>query len=83
MEVIHPRAQHGVFWQNMHKGRLKYHLHRRLTEDIGHPKLREHISNVITLMKASSSWGGFRRLLNRSLPKLGHAYEIPFDDEDK
>lgn len=30
------------------KGRRKHQFHRRLTEDIGNSKLREHISNVIT-----------------------------------
>jgi hypothetical protein len=51
------------------KGRLKHHLHRRLTEDIGHPRLREHLSAVIALMRASDAWTDFYRLLNRALPK--------------
>ena len=67
----------------MHKGRLKYHLHRRLTEDIGHPKLIEHIASVMALMRASSSWNGFMRLLNRAFTKYGDTLEIPFDDGDE
>ena len=38
------------------KGRLKTHLHRRLTEDVGHPKLQQHLSAVTALMKASDTW---------------------------
>ena len=63
------------------KGRLKYQYHRRLTEDIGHPKLREHIASVITLMRASASWQGFKRLLERAMPKYGDTYQIPYDED--
>ncbi len=63
------------------KGKLKHHYHRLLTDDVGHPKLREHISNVITLMRASSSWKGFIKLLNKAMPRFGETYELPFDEE--
>jgi P63C domain len=36
------------------KGRLKHHLHRRLTDEVGHPKLREHLASVTTIMKLSN-----------------------------
>jgi len=51
------------------KGRRKNKLFQRLTEDIGHEKLREHLIAVITLMKASPNWATFYRLLQRALPK--------------
>lgn len=51
------------------KGRLKHHLHRRLTEDVGHPKLLQHLSAVTTLMRASDTWEQFKGMLDRSLPK--------------
>lgn len=63
------------------KGRRIHQFHRRLTEDIGHPKLKEHISNVIILMKASASWSNFYRLLQRALPKHGDTLEIPFKEK--
>jgi len=53
------------------KGHRKYRHHQWLTGDMGHPKLKEHIISVMALMRASSTWGGFMRLLNRSLPKFG------------
>ena len=53
------------------KGRRKYRYHQRLTSDIGHPALREHLASVITLMKASTSWRRFYAMLNRALPKWG------------
>jgi P63C domain len=51
------------------KGRLKHHLHRRLTEDIGHPKLLQHLSSVTALMRASDTWTQFKALVDRALPK--------------
>ncbi len=51
------------------KGRRQHKFFQRLTENYGHPKLREHLSNVITLMRASPNYKVFYRLLDRSLPK--------------
>ena len=51
------------------KGRLKTHLHRRLTEDVGHPKLQQHLSAVTALMKASDTWDQFKPMVERALPK--------------
>ncbi len=51
------------------KGRLKTHLHRRLTEEIGHPKLQQHLSAVTALMKASDTWKQFKPMVDRALPK--------------
>jgi hypothetical protein len=64
------------------KGRTKVHYHRWLTEDIGHPKLQEHLSAVIALMKASPDWKTFTRLLNRALPKYQGNYELDLFDEN-
>lgn len=50
-------------------GRRKHKHHQWLTEDIGHPKLREHIASVVTLMKASDRWEQFKKMLDRVLPK--------------
>jgi hypothetical protein len=43
-------------------------LHRRLTTDVGHPKLKEHLASVTTLMRASENWNGFKNLIDRALP---------------
>jgi hypothetical protein len=60
------------------KGRLRHHLHRRLTHDIGHPKLLQHLASVTALMRASESWDQFKSMVDRALPKYKH---LPlFDD---
>lgn len=63
------------------KGRTRHRFHQRLTEDVGHPKLAGHLSGVITLMKASSNWAGFYRLIQRALPKCGDTLPLPFEEE--
>lgn len=62
-------------------GTRKHRHHQWLTEDVGHPKLREHLASVITLMKASANWDQFQRLINRSLPRYGDTFEMMLDDE--
>ncbi len=65
------------------KGRTKHRYFQRLTEDVGHPRLREHLAAVIALMKASTKWDQFYRLIQRALPRYGDNLELPFDDLDK
>ena len=43
------------------KGKLKQHLHRRLTDDVGHPNLNNQIVSVITIMKLSENWKEFEK----------------------
>ncbi len=63
------------------KGRLVHHYHRRLTEDVGHPKLREHLAASTALMRASDSWPSFMRLLDRAFPKLNTNLALPISDD--
>lgn len=63
-------------------GRRKVHHHRWLSEDVGHPKLREHLAAVIALMKAAAKWDDFKRMLERSLPKYPK-YPTLFDNQEE
>jgi hypothetical protein len=62
------------------KGRLKHKLFQRLTEDVGHPRLREHLSAVVALMRASKTWDQFKSMLDRALPRYGDTPYLPFED---
>lgn len=53
--------------------------HQWLTEDIGHPALAQHLHAVIGLMRASTSWASFMRLLDRAFPRRGATLELPID----
>lgn len=51
------------------KGRHSTQLHRRLTTDLGHPKLREHMAAVVALMTISNSWEQFIDHLDQARPR--------------
>lgn len=51
------------------KGRLRNHLHRRLTDEVGHPKLQQHLAAVTALMKVSDNWTQFKPMVNKALPR--------------
>jgi P63C domain len=84
-DVIYDRLAPGVRQElnrltpRDEKGRLKHKLFQRLTKDIGHPKLLEHLAAVTTLMRASDDWDQFMHLLNRSLPRYGDTPYLPFE----
>jgi hypothetical protein len=62
-------------------GRHKQHLFRRLTSNIGYPKLREHLGSVVTMMKLSSDWHDFMKKIDRLHPKFGEQMILPLDYE--
>lgn len=87
--VIYDRLAPGVR-EELHRltprddrGRLKAHLHRRLTEDVGHPRLREHLASVVTIMKLSSGWDDFMRKLDRIHPKWGENLRLPLPEQEE
>ncbi|MCA1799176.1 MAG: P63C domain-containing protein [Xanthomonadaceae bacterium] len=61
-------------------GGHKQHLHRRLTEEWGHPKLREHLASVITIMKLSENYDDFMRKLDRIHTRYGDTYDMLPED---
>ncbi|WP_414449064.1 P63C domain-containing protein [Burkholderia sp. 22PA0099] len=65
------------------KGERKAHLHRRLTQDIGHPKLREHLASVTTIMKLSSNYADFISKLNRIHPRFGDTVPLELEEDDR
>lgn len=64
------------------KGYRRRRHHQYLTEDIGHPHLREHMTSIITLMRAASSWPGFKRLFSRVFPAQGDQLELDIEMEE-
>jgi hypothetical protein len=63
------------------EGRHKHHLHRRLTEDFAHPRLREHLAAVVTAMQLSDDYDDFLQKLDRVKPRFGETLQLPFDGE--
>lgn len=58
-------------------GRRSHKHHQWFNADKGHPKLKEHISGVIALLRAADNWEAFKRGLNRAFPKFGETIELP------
>jgi hypothetical protein len=62
-------------------GYYRNKLFQRLTEDVGHPKLREHLGAVVMLMKYSPTWRVFMDRLDVEFPQWGSNYLLPFPDD--
>lgn len=62
-------------------GRLKHKLFQHLTDDIGHPKLREHLTGVLMLMKYAPNWRVFMDRLDKEYPQYGKTMLLPFPDD--
>ena len=88
-DIVYERLAPGVLDElrrrnpTMPKGYRKVRHHQWLTEDIGHPRLREHIAAVIALMRASNNWTQFHRMLQRAFPRYGTTLDLPFSDEEQ
>jgi hypothetical protein len=64
-------------------GSLKHHLHRRLSPEMGHPRLREHLASVTALMKVSKDWDGFIGFLDEVHPKFNETLPLPLTKADE
>ena len=65
------------------KGRRKHKLFQKLTPEIGHPKLREHMASVTAIMKLSDDYDDFKIKLDKVHPKYNETMSIEFDADDK
>jgi len=88
-DVVYARLAPGVVDElkritpRTDKGRLKHKLHQRLTEEMGHPKLREHLTGVTYLLKTAPSWRGFKDQLDLAVPRFGDTLLLDFGPEDR
>lgn len=85
-DVIYKRLAPGVLEELKKetprdaKGRHTERLHQRLTPDLGHPKLREHLASVVTIMKLSDRWDDFKLRLERIHPAYNETMALPFEE---
>ncbi len=61
-------------------GNRRWRHHQWFQEHNGLPVLKQHISNIVTLMRASSSWSAFERAVKRAFPIRGDQEELNLDD---
>lgn len=55
-------------------------LHQWLTQEIGHPKLREHLASIIAILKLSRTPAEFQENVNRIHPAYHRTRELDFTD---
>lgn len=76
VDLVYKRLAPGVYAKlklvnpKNEKGRLRHTYTQWLTDEDGKPALDRHLHTLTALMRASSTWDGFMRLTNRSLPIL-------------
>ena len=56
----------------------KAKLHQFLTTDIGHPKLREHLASVVTILKLSKDKEQFKQMMDVVHPKFNETFQFDF-----
>lgn len=85
-DIVYERLAPGLLEElkkQSKKDEKKAHLHRRLTQEVGHPKLREHLASVVTAMKLSNDYSDFIGKLNRIHPRFGKNFSLDLDDIDR
>jgi hypothetical protein len=69
LKGVNPRTDSG------HRARKHF---QHMTDDYGTPELRNHLQNLIFLMRACTTWSDFYRKLQRSAPKHGNTLPLEF-----
>lgn len=59
------------------KAEKKAKLHQWLTDSMGHPRLREHLASIVTLLRISKTPDQFKAYVDQAHPRFGTT--IPFD----
>ena len=86
-DIIYKRLAPGVLEElkrtepKTPSGRRKGTIQQRLTPDLGHPKLREHLASVTTIMALSDDYHDFLDKLERRHPKYGETLQLDFDGD--
>jgi len=85
-DIVYERLAPGLLEElkrQAAKDERKAHLHRRLTAEVGHPKLREHLASVVTAMKLSRDYPDFIAKLNTLHPRFGTTLPLDLDEDDR
>lgn len=85
-DIVYERLAPGLLEElkkQAAKDEKKAHLHRRLTQEVGHPKLREHLASVVTAMKLSTDYPDFISKMNRLHPRFGDTPPFDLEESDR
>jgi P63C domain len=62
-------------------GKRKQKHHQWLTDDVGHPKLEQHLHTILAFMKVAKDWGSLCRMVDKAFPKIGHSLLLDLDED--
>lgn len=85
-DIVYERLAPGLLDElkrQASKDERRAKLHQRLTQEVGHPKLREHLASVVTAMKLSGDYPDFIQKLNRLHPRFGDTPPLDLDEGDR
>lgn len=84
-KIVYERLPNGVIEElqsrnptNPGTGKRKWRHHQFLSEDIGQPDLRDHLLQLIAIMRVSSTWNAFESNLKKAFPRSGDQLELDF-----
>jgi hypothetical protein len=86
-DIIYKRLAPGVLEElkkvipKSESGRRRGALSQGPTQNIGYPKLREHLGAAIAFMKISRDYHDFVSKLDTHYPRQGEQYLLPFNCE--
>jgi len=63
-------------------GRRKFKHHQFLSTDVGQPDLRDHIIQLLPIMRISKDWRTFKKHLDLAFPKTGTQGEMDFGEDE-
>lgn len=84
-DIVYKRLAPGVLEElqntvpKTRSGNRKHKFFQKLTPDLGHPKLREYLSSVVTIMKLSDNYQDFKRKLDKVHPKYDETLSLDLD----
>jgi P63C domain len=85
-DIVYKRLAPGVLGElkkvtpKSESGRPKTKYFQRPTNNVGYPKLREHLGAVVAIMKLSAHWHDFMAKLDRIHPRYGETIPLPLNE---
>lgn len=83
-DIIYRRLAPGVLVElkELSKKNKKGHLHGFLTQEIGHPKLKDLVTSVTTVMRLSKDWVHFKEQLDQIHSPFNETMPLNLDLKD-
>lgn len=86
-KIVYERLPTGVLTELQHRnptepgtGRRKWKHHQFLSEDIGQPDLRDHLLQLVAVMRASKDWKAFERNFDAAFPQSGTQMDLELEN---